>query len=381
MSKKQAKVVHMTSVHSALDPRIFHKECRSLAQAGFAVTVIGPHTKDMVSGAVQVKAIPQANSRIGRMTQTVWRVYREALKQQADIYHFHDPELIVAGLFLRARGKAVIYDIHEDVPKDVMSKEYLPSWSRRLISLLAEKLETSSSGYFSGLVIVTPSIADRFRRINRHIAIVRNYPYDKEIVVPDGGVPWSSRRQSVAYVGNISGQRGIRQMIAAMGLLPERLPATLELAGNRVADGVAPGELEALRGWDRVNHYGIIDQPSTFRILHNVRAGLVLFLPEPNHIEAMPQKMFEYMGAGIPVIASDFPLWRRILGDTGCGIVVDPADPKAIAKAIEYVLKHPAEAEEMGKRGRAAVLERYNWGTQAEELVKLYTGLEQTCVA
>jgi glycosyltransferase involved in cell wall biosynthesis len=381
MPKNPTKVVHLTSVHSALDPRIFHKECKSLARAGFEVTVVGPYVNDMVSEEVRIKAIPQVQSRIGRMTRTVWRVYREALKQQADIYHFHDPELILVGLLLRAGGKAVIYDIHEDVPKDVMSKEYLPPWSRRLISVLAAKLETSCSGYFSALVIVTPSIANRFTKINKHIAIVCNYPYDKEIVVPEGTSSWSVRRDSVVYIGNISCQRGIGEMITAIGLLPENLPATLELVGNRVIDGVAPGELEAQPGWKRVRHYGIMDQPSTFRILHEVRAGLVLFQPVPNHIEAMPQKMFEYMGAGIPVIASDFPLWRHILGDTGCGIFVDPTNPNAIAKAIEYVLTHPEEAEEMGKRGRAAVIERYNWDTQAQELVKLYAGLRQTCVA
>ena len=381
MQPKLPKVVHLTSVHSALDPRIFYKECRSLARAGFEVTVVGPCVQDMVSHEVQIKAIPPSQSRIERMTRTVWRVYREALKQQADIYHFHDPELLFVGLALRAHGKAVIYDIHEDVPKDVMSKEYLPLWSRRLISVFAEKVETSCAGHFSALVIVTPSIAHRFGKVHKSIAIVRNYPYHRDIVVPEDGSPWNARRESVAYIGNISEQRGIRQMIAAMDLLPTDLPATLELVGNRVPDGLAPGEIEKAPGWQRVRHYGILDQPSTFKVLHQVRAGVVLFQPVPNHIEAMPQKMFEYMGAGLPVIASDFPLWRHILGDTGCGIFVNPTDPKAIAKAIEYVLRHPEEAEEMGKRGRAAVIERYNWDSQAKELVKLYTGLGQTCVA
>src|SRR5262249_43635675 len=245
MPKKRPKVVHLTSVHSPLDPRIFHKECKSLARAGFAVTVVGPHTKDLVAENVQVKAVPQAESRVGRMTRTVWRVYREALRQQADVYHFHDPELIFVGLLLRAAGKTVLYDIHEDVPKDVMSKEYLPQWTRRWISFAAEKLETSCSGYFSALVIVTPAIAHRFSQINKCIAVVRNYPYHREIVAPEGGVPWNARRQSVAYIGNISGQRGIRQMVDAMELLPDDLPAMLELVGNRAADGVEAGELEA----------------------------------------------------------------------------------------------------------------------------------------
>jgi glycosyltransferase involved in cell wall biosynthesis len=101
----------------------------------------------------------------------------------------------------------------------------------------------------------------------------------------------------------------------------------------------------------------------------------VLFHPEPNHLEAMPQKIFEYMGAALPLIASDFPLWRRILGTTGCALFVDPQDPQAIADAIEFILRHPDEAEKMGRRGQAAVLEHYNWDTEAEKLVNLYSGL------
>jgi glycosyltransferase involved in cell wall biosynthesis len=377
-----AKVVHMTSVHSALDPRIFHKECRSLAQAGFHVTIIGPHAQDAVADHVTIKSIPRDHLRLARMTRTVWRIYREARRLGADIYHFHDPELIPVGLLLRAGGKKVIYDIHEDMPKDVLSKFYLPRWSRRSIAWVAEQIEGAACGHFSALVAVTPSIAERFRALNRRTVVVHNYPYPKEVVFARKSSEWRTRRQSVAYVGGITAQRAVREMVYAMALLPESLGATLELAGNEVPEGISPQELYRHPGWKRVKHNGFLDQPSTFRLLHGVRAGLVLFHPEPNHLEAMPQKIFEYMGAGLPIIASDFPLWRRILGDTGCGIFVDPMDPRAIAQAIEYVLTHPAEAEEMGLHGQAAVLQHYNWDTQAEKLVNLYTTLmEPTCAA
>ncbi len=377
-----AKVVHMTSVHSALDPRIFHKECRSLERAGFQVTIIGPNPADMVSDRVTIKAISRGESRATRMTHTVWRIYQEAWRQRADVYHFHDPELIPVGLLLRARGKKVIYDIHEDLPKDILSKFYLPLWSRRLIAWMAEKVEGVACGHFSALVVVTPSIADRFRPLNSHTVIVHNYPYPKEIVFARESAPWETRRQSVAYVGGITAQRAIREMVHAMALLPESLGAKLELAGNEIPDDAHPEQIYGHRGWARIIHHGFLDQPSTFRLLHNVRAGLVLFHPEPNHLEAMPQKIFEYMGAALPLIASDFPLWRRILGNTGCGIFVDPLDPQAIADAIEYVLTHPIEAEEMGRRGQAAVLNQYNWDTEAEKLINLYSGLvPPTCAA
>src|SRR5580698_7581609 len=128
------KVVHMTSVHTPFDPRIFHKECRSLARAGFDVTVIGTNWQDGEKDQVMVKSVLGNPSRLSRMTHTVWRIYKEAKKQKADVYHFHDPELIPIGLLLRADGKSVIYDIHEDMPKEILSKHYLPRWSRGLVS-------------------------------------------------------------------------------------------------------------------------------------------------------------------------------------------------------------------------------------------------------
>lgn len=381
----------MTSVHSALDPRIFHKECRSLARAGFSVTIVGPHSTELETRAVpktgiaddvRFKTVHKDRSRLARITRTAWRVYREACRQQADIYHFHDPELILAGVLLRAKGKKVIYDIHEDLPKDILSKDYLPIYSRRIISWLVGGLEGTVCGHFSALVTATPSIAERFRRLNRRTTVVHNYPYQNEVIDAQQPSPWGARRQSVAYIGHINGIRAIREIVSAMSLLPESLCAMLELAGNKLPDDVNPDELYRHPGWARVRHHGNLDPLSAFRLLHEVRAGLVVFHPEPNHVEALPQKMFEYMGAGIPVIASDFPLWRRILGDARCGILVDPLDPRAIAQAIEFVLTHPNEAEEMGRRGQAAALEHYNWDTEAKKLVELYMGLSATrCAA
>ena len=380
-SPNMIRVVHMTSVHSALDGRIFRKECRSLARAGYDVIIVGPNPNDTVSDSVQIKSVDQDQARISRMTRTVWRVYQAARKQKADVYHFHDPELIPAALLLRASGKQVIYDIHEDMPKDIMSKHYLPVWSRRMIAWLAGQIESATCGHFSALVAVTPSIAKRFLSKNQNTIVVHNYPFLEELLAESrAAAPWEVRKQAVAYVGGITAQRAIREMVHAMALLPASLDATLELAGNEIPEDAHPQELHTHPGWKRINYHGILDQLSTFRLLHNVRAGLVIFHPEPNHFEAMPQKIFEYMGAGLPVIASDFPLWRHMLAETGCAVLVDPKDPASIARAIEYVLTHPQEAEKMGKRGRALVLDQYNWNSQADKLLKLYSGLtNQTC--
>jgi glycosyltransferase involved in cell wall biosynthesis len=364
----------MTSVHAALDHRIFRKECRSLAQAGFDVTIVGPHPEDAVKEQVRIKSVKKHRSRLARMTRTVWNVYQEAKRQDADVYHFHDPELLPVGLLLRHGGKKVIYDIHEDFPKDMLIKTYLPGWSRRFLSRAMAWAESAACKQFSAIVCVTPSIAGRVRSANSQTVTVYNYPYPEELM---NGNPssWESRNLAVTYVGTITPQRGISEMVQAMGYLSDSLGATLEVAGDTM-----PEDVKRLAGWSRVRFHGGLDQPSTYRLLRRVRVGLVCEHPIPTFLESMPVKIFEYMGAGLPIIASDFPLWRKMLEGVECALYVDPLNVTQIAHAIEYLLTHPCEAEEMGRRGQLAVAKQFNWNTQARKLVDLYSGFAScTC--
>lgn len=369
------KIVHLTSVHSALDSRIFKKECRSLARAGFDVTVVGPHPVDTVEENVRILAVKKHQSRIARMTRTVWSVFQTVKNLDADVYHFHDPELIPVALILRRSGKNVVYDIHEDFPRDLLFKPYLPLWSKWLLSKLADSLEKLSCRYFSGLVSVTPSIAARFQAVNRRTVIVRNYPFPEELI---GTEPhdWESRNLAAAYVGTITPQRGIAEMVKAMARLPDSLAATLQIAGDQISEAFTK-----LDGWSRVRFHGPLDQPSTYRLLRSVRVGIVCEHPIPTFLEAMPVKLFEYMGTGLPVVASDFPLWRKMLSGLECAIFVDPLNINEIADAIEYLLTHPKEAQEMGRRGQAAVVDHLNWNTQLPKLVGLYSELANNLCA
>jgi glycosyltransferase involved in cell wall biosynthesis len=163
-------------------------------------------------------------------------------------------------------------------------------------------------------------------------------------------------------------------MITAMEILPEALGATLELAGEIRPEGLIY-ELTKLPGWKRVEFLGYIDHDSLPTLLNGVQAGLVVLHPVPQYPEAYPVKMFEYMAASIPIIASDFPLWRQIIQEAGCGLLVDPRDSRAIARAIEYLLTHPTEAALMGKQGRHAVESFYNWEYEERKLLQLYADL------
>lgn len=374
------RIVHFTSVHTPFDIRIFQKECRSLAAAGHEVSFVVPHVRDETAEGVRIKAIPKSHGRLSRMTKTAWKAFREAEKLKAEIYHFHDSELIPLALLLRLEGKKVVYDIHEDVPRDILSKDYLPQHLRQPIAWAVERIENFSCSLFSGLVAATPFIAERFERLNSRTIVIHNYPRLPELA-PRAGVTWQQRSPAVAYVGGILPDRGIRELVSAMSLVPRELNATLKLAGE-FFPATFKDELSQLKGWNEVEAVGLLDRSHVAELLEDVRAGIVTFLPELNHVCAMPHKLFEYMSAGIPIIASNFPLWKQIVQDIGCGLLVDPSDPKSLADAIAFVLTHPAEAEAMGRRGREAVESHYNWEREQVKLLHFYSHLlEGQCAA
>jgi len=372
------RIVHFTSVHTPFDVRIFQKECKSLAAAGYEVSFVVPHVKDEIAAGVMIKAIPKSHGRLSRMTRTAWNAFRQAEKLGAEIYQFHDSELIPLALLLRLEGKKVVYDIHEDVPRDLLSKDYLPQYLRQPVAWIIERIENLSCRLFSGLVTATPFIAERFRRLNGHTVVIHNYPRLPELA-PQASVAWHWRLPAVAYTGGILPDRGIRELVTAMSLLPHDV--TLKLAGDFFPPTFKQ-ELSLLPGWSKVEALGLLDRSSMATLLGSVRAGIVCFLPEPNHIHAQPHKLFEYMSAGIPVIASNFPLWRRIIQDIGAGMLVDPCNPKSLADAIAFVMTHPDEAEAMGRRGREAVEKDYNWEQEQQKLLQFYSDLmEGQCAA
>lgn len=298
-------------------------------------------------------------------------MYREAVRQFADVYHFHDPELIPVGLLLRLRGKNVIYDVHEDLPRCLPHKPYLPGWVGVPLAYIAEFVENTASRFFSSVVAATPGIAARFYAMSPPTVVVHNYPLLSEVAAMPVR-PWDRREMSIAYVGSsVSSSRAALEMVRAMALMPPDLAATLNLAGPFSPESLRDA-LAAEPGWNRIRVCGLLDRPGVVELLSRARVGLVLQHPEPNAMAGKPIKMFEYMAAGIPVISSDFPLWRQIVDGASCGLCVDPLNPRSIAGAIQYLLTRPVEAEEMGRRGRRAIQEHYNWSREEAKLLALY---------
>lgn len=366
---KNEKICILTTVHPPLDIRIFYKEAKTLIKADYDVTLIAQNDRNEIINSVKIIPLPKTEKRIYRMFGLTFKVFRIALKQKADVYHFHDPELILVGVLLKLfTGEKVIYDVHEDLPSQILNKDWIHPWLRPIVAKGAVFAECLGAKFFDGIIAVTPTIAKRFPSFKT--ITVQNFPILNELVHPTF-TPYQKRQSVLAYMGGITVIRGAKEMVQAVNLLPENLGAKLWLAGSFSPDGLEKN-INQLDGSDRVKFFGWKSRQEVAAMLGEAKVGLVLFHPAPNHIMAQPNKLFEYMSAGIPIVASDFPLWREILEGTGCGLLVDPLDPKTIADAIRWLLEHPEEAEAMGLRGQAAVCERYNWDLEAEKLCSFY---------
>jgi glycosyltransferase involved in cell wall biosynthesis len=367
-------VVHLTSAHPRYDTRVFVKQCRSLAAQGFKVTLVVADGKgDELKDGVAIVDAGRSQGRIDRMIDGTRRVYAKALVLDAKIYHLHDPELIPYGLKLKRSGKTVIFDAHEDLPKQLLGKPYLGPVSSRALSGVFAAYEAFASRRFDGIVAATPSIRDKFLALKCRSIDINNFPIDGELVHSlDDDTGRKTPGRQVCYVGGLTEIRGVREMVKAAALL--RSDTRIDLVGA-FNPPLLREELLGDPGWTRIREHGYLDRAGVARVMQGAAAGLVTLRPAPNHVDSQPNKMFEYMSAGLPVIASDFPLWRSIIEDNVCGICVNPEKPQAIADAIDFLVTNPAVAKRMGENGREMVRVRYNWMNEEKKLVNFYAAL------
>jgi glycosyltransferase involved in cell wall biosynthesis len=363
------KVVHLTTLHAHDDVRIWHKEVRTLAAAGFETVLLARVEGRSIAEGVAVLPIGVVAIRTGvvGLVQRLRQALRAALRERGDVYHLHDPELVFVGFALKLRRKQVVYDAHEDTPQEVVDLDPRGGLRAQALGRAWATVLGAAGRVFDAVVAATPRIAERFP--STKTVLVRNFP-----IVSEGSARMrqSDRPLEVAYVGGLSEARGVRTIVEAMSLV--RADATLVLAGPPQPPPFLD-ELRGLAGWQRVRYEGVVPRGAAESLLGRARAGIVAFHPDPTQVDALPNKLFEYMAAGIPVIASDFPLWREFAD--GCGVFVDPRDPAAVAGAIDRLLASPDDAEELGARGAERVRTQHNWNQEAERLLALYARLSR----
>lgn len=361
------RVCILTSVHPVFDPRIFLKQARTLVRAGYAVTLIAQHERNETVDGVGIVALSKPHNRFQRVMST-FRVFRKARALQASVYHFHDPELLPAGLMLKLTTKAkVIYDVHEDYSESLRNAHYLPGCLRPVMAGMVSCIEKLIVPRLDGVISATDEIGRKFRN-HRSPMVIHNYPivagFQERRNKPQSDV------LSVVYAGVMTRERGLVEVVQALAG-KESVGIRLTLYGKCVP-AAFEDELRRLPGAEKVDFKGFLPPEEAWRALADGDAGIVCFHPGGNHDLSMPNKLFEYMIAALPVVASNFNLWKEIVEGNHCGLTVNPLSLDEIASALKWLKRHPVEAGDMGRNGRNAVLRKYSWESEGARLVDFY---------
>jgi glycosyltransferase involved in cell wall biosynthesis len=367
-----AHIVHLTTVHRPFDTRIFQRECRTLAQAGYSVSLVAPHsTRETVDGVkiVPIPGLSNRQARGARFTRGLWSVYWLARHLQADLYHFHDPELLPVGILLKLTTPArLVYDVHENHSKKIQAREWLPRPLRKAASWLMTVMEKAAIPLMDGVVAVTMHISSKFPPDKTRV--VRNYPLLSMMALSTDGQRVYEDNHTLIYTGGLSNHRGIYQIVQALNYVKTPNVVLIILGGLQDRETAVP--IKELPGWNQVNYYGQVPYGKVSEYLNMAAIGLVCSQPVYDYDKALPNKLFEYMAAGLPVITSNFALWKEVVEGNQCGVTVDSTQPEDIAQAIDNLLAHPENRRTMGANAQRAIREKYHWEHESMKLLNLY---------
>ena len=390
-------VCHISTVHPRKDVRIFHKECKSLVSAGYKVSlIVNDGLGEMEEEAVHFIDLGGLQTRFKRMFFALPLAWWQARKLNQDIYHVHDPELMLVALALTLEGRSVIYDVHEDLPNDIRNKPWIPRWLQTPVSKLMAQIEKFVGTRISACVCTTPHIAQRFESYGGTVELLRNFPeigedihrasdniLDKPVqnlrpneLSQSGDVSLDSERNESAkifrlvFAGTISKNRGIVEMVEAV----HRAGCRLVLMGVFREPEVYQ-MLSESAAWKSVDYLGVVSKARVETEYNHCHAGITYYYPNENYVNALPIKLYEYMRYRLPVICSDFDTWRDIYESTDACLFVEPCNVDKLREAILKLKNNPRQACAMGESGHAVVVSQYNWESEFSKLEKLYCHL------
>jgi glycosyltransferase involved in cell wall biosynthesis len=351
--------------------------CRSLAADGHEVHIIAEMEKTLdktIVDGVHLHRAEPFDSRIKRMLRKTPSVLAMARTIEADVYHFHDPEfLIYIGKFGKIVKKPVVYDVHEDYAAAILSKYWLYKPIRSLVSRMFSYIEKKKVKKIFGLVVAWPKLLEKYVGHPR-VALINNFPYQNELSCSSGQKNERINGKFI-YVGGLTRIRSIMEMIRAIALAGKSYQLVL---GGPWGSEQYKDECMSEPGWSQCKYLGYMSRAEMSAQFSTVQAGLVLFYPEPNHMYSVPNKIFEYMSAGLPVIASDLPMQRSIIEETDCGVIADARSPEDICVKMQWIAGHPAEATSLGEKGILYIQKKYNWELEYNKLLDFYIQIVQT---
>lgn len=370
MNSSKKRVVHITTVHHPTDPRIYHKECLSLHQAGYDVYLIA-QADDQEDKPIKHIRLRKYSNRLKRMIFGTIDAYKKAKQLKADVYHFHDPELMIVGWLLKNKSNVVIYDIHEDYVTSILQKKYMNRWLRSIFAKLYTTFEKIFTRHME-LCLAEKYYYDIYQRGT----CILNYPTINETFIKHQR-EHTPLEHKVLYTGNVTEDRGAL-IHAKLPLIDEDISVHFIGKCNRQlahkmyeVAGDAKDRL-TIEGIDRFIEKEDIEAAY---LSNHWLAGIALFPPTDHYMKKELTKFFEYMNAGLPIICSDFPIWKKFVETYNCGIAVDPYNEDEVKQAIKYLRNNPSEAIKMGENGKQAVMDELNWPTEEKKLINWYNEL------
>jgi glycosyltransferase involved in cell wall biosynthesis len=300
-----------------------------------------------------------------RMTVTMYRAYRAAIDLDADIYHLHDPELLIVALLLKKRGYRVVFDCHEDYAQKIRGKDWIPKFARPALSATYRRFSRMVLPKLDHIVAAADGVAAALETSN--VTVIRNLPSVAQITCNRD----FRRRQPdmVLYTGGLTGKRGIEQVIRGLieyCSVPWRLVIVgreNKLVRKRLADYLEDG---------RIDYRGIVSFEEVVEMMGIASIGVVCNQPYFGYQDALPNKLFEFMAAGLPVVCSAFPVWKELVEGNGAGTTCDSEIPASIAAACARLLSNATERRNMGERGRTLIENEYSWEKEAARLESVY---------
>lgn len=370
------KVCILLSVQHPLEVRVFHREARTLSKSGYCVTMVARCNKSETVDGVKILGVGEARDRLSRILGA-WRIFIRAVHEKADIYQILNPELLLWGVILKiATGKPVVYDVHEHFPDSIKIKEYINPLFRRLLSVLMDIYERILAHFVSYVITADDETTKRFIGVNKNVTTLFNFPRVEDFKKIGAGC--NQNDNVVIHPGSISKERGGDIMVQALELVKSRIPEVkLILIGyfNEPYKTYLRNKIERSGLEGNIIMLGSLSHREVIKYVKRANVGLSLLQPLPKFEKNIPQKVFEYMACGIPVVASDLSPIRAFIETSNCGILVDPTNPKQVADTLIFFLEHPEEARKMGENGRKAVVEKYNWEAESRKLITVYEDL------
>jgi len=362
------KILHITTVHPRRDTRIFYRECKTIGDEGHDIILIVADGKgDEFNEGVQVYDIGKENSRIVNFFKSFGKLKKKIRKIAPDIVHFHDPELMFLGKSISRMGIPVVFDIHENVSAQILDKDYIPKFLRKFVSYFYRKVEINIIKAFH-LIIAEHSYEDVYQGKGKSLTTLLNLPDSSHF---NPYINLNRTGNEVFYIGAITQERGLGVTLESLKILKQR---NVDFFMHFI--GRAPDEIQKLEQFEEIKNnikfYGRMDSKKGFEISKNCVVGLSVLKPIKNYVGSYSTKIFEYMAIGLPVITSNFPLYKGVVEKYNCGFCIDPYSSIELADKIEEIIKNPSYAQSLGSNGLNAVKQNFNWSNEKNKLVELY---------